>query len=118
MASMTKILVPALCRCNRADLSETRRLQKRFTGIPLVSNNRGHQASKPLESIPRGHHATTQLVERKRTASPTCPSVLRALNSAVECHIHTVEVIGSNPIAPTIFSTVYRILFFRRGDIR
>ena len=27
-----------------------------------------------------------------------------ALNSAVECHLHTVEVIGSNPIAPTIFS--------------
>jgi hypothetical protein len=31
----------------------------------------------------------------------------RALNSAVECHPHTVEVIGSNPIAPTIFSTIY-----------
>jgi hypothetical protein len=28
-----------------------------------------------------------------------------ALNSAVECHLHTVEVIGSNPIAPTIVST-------------
>src|SRR5580658_8402783 len=27
-----------------------------------------------------------------------------ALNSAVECHLHTVEVIGSNPIAPTILS--------------
>src|SRR5439155_3182959 len=26
------------------------------------------------------------------------------LNSAVECHPHTVEVIGSNPIAPTISS--------------
>src|SRR5690348_17090463 len=26
-----------------------------------------------------------------------------ALNSAVECHLHTVEVIGSNPIAPTSF---------------
>src|SRR5438067_13707596 len=31
-----------------------------------------------------------------------------ALNSAVECHLHTVEVIGSNPIAPTIFSNPYR----------
>jgi hypothetical protein len=29
---------------------------------------------------------------------------LWALNSAVECHLHTVEVIGSNPIAPTILS--------------
>ena len=26
----------------------------------------------------------------------------RALNSAVECHLHTVEVTGSNPVAPTI----------------
>ena len=25
----------------------------------------------------------------------------RALNSAVECHLHTVEVAGSNPAAPT-----------------
>jgi hypothetical protein len=33
-----------------------------------------------------------------------------ALNSAVECHLHTVEVIGSNPIAPTIFSTAYEPL--------
>ena len=24
-----------------------------------------------------------------------------ALNSAVECHLHTVEVVGSNPTAPT-----------------
>jgi hypothetical protein len=32
---------------------------------------------------------------------------LWALNSAVECHPHTVEVIGSNPIAPTIFGTAY-----------
>src|SRR5437868_6118535 len=27
-----------------------------------------------------------------------------ALNSAVECHLHTVEVVGSNPTAPTIES--------------
>src|SRR5438552_3487424 len=30
------------------------------------------------------------------------PAQAWALNSAVECHLHTVEVIGSNPIAPTI----------------
>jgi hypothetical protein len=29
-----------------------------------------------------------------------------ALNSAVECHPHTVEVVGSNPTAPTIFISV------------
>ena len=28
-----------------------------------------------------------------------------ALNSAVECHPHTVEVVGSNPTAPTIFAS-------------
>ena len=28
--------------------------------------------------------------------------ILWALNSAVECHPHTVEVVGSNPTAPTI----------------
>jgi hypothetical protein len=33
-----------------------------------------------------------------REGSPTP----RALNSAVECHLHTVEVIGSNPVAPTM----------------
>ena len=26
----------------------------------------------------------------------------RAHNSAVECHLHTVEVVGSNPAVPTI----------------
>ena len=30
------------------------------------------------------------------------PRQARALNSAVECHLHTVEVVGSNPTAPTI----------------
>jgi hypothetical protein len=30
-----------------------------------------------------------------------------ALNSAVECHLHTVEVIGSNPIAPTKFLEIH-----------
>src|ERR1035438_4963486 len=29
------------------------------------------------------------------------PPPSRALNSAVECHLHTVEVAGSNPAAPT-----------------
>jgi hypothetical protein len=28
-----------------------------------------------------------------------------AHNSAVECHLHTVEVVGSNPAVPTILST-------------
>jgi hypothetical protein len=36
-----------------------------------------------------------------------------ALNSAVECHLHTVEVIGSNPIAPTINQLTLQVLPFR-----
>jgi hypothetical protein len=39
-----------------------------------------------------------------------------ALNSAVECHLHTVEVIGSNPIAPTIFLTTYEPLSDHRTE--
>jgi hypothetical protein len=31
----------------------------------------------------------------------------RAHNSAVECHLHTVEVVGSNPAVPTIKSIAY-----------
>ncbi len=35
------------------------------------------------------------------------PPFFGALNSAVECHLHTVEVAGSNPAAPTIKSIIY-----------
>jgi hypothetical protein len=38
---------------------------------------------------------------RLSTPVPTQRSSERALNSAVECHLHTVEVAGSNPAAPT-----------------
>src|SRR3974390_2819893 len=42
-----------------------------------------------------------------------------ALNSAVECHLHTVEVIGSNPIAPTIvFCSLRRLPTFASCTIR
>ena len=37
---------------------------------------------------------------------------LRALNSAVECHLHTVEVAGSNPAAPTIESITYILVLW------
>jgi hypothetical protein len=44
---------------------------------------------------------TTPLVLLYPTGGPSGLSH-RALNSAVECHLHTVEVVGSNPTAPTI----------------
>src|SRR5437762_12666970 len=34
---------------------------------------------------------------------------LRAINSAVECYLHTVEVRGSSPLSPTKFSGNLRI---------
>src|SRR5438045_1390339 len=37
----------------------------------------------------------------KRLRLILCPT-FGALNSVVECHLHTVEVTGSNPVAPTI----------------
>ena len=40
-----------------------------------------------------------------------------ALNSAVECHLHTVEVAGSNPAAPTI-SQSGNGLFFERDALK
>ena|SRR5580698_5484748 len=54
-----------------------------------------------------------------RSPRPAFPSRHnpRALNSAVECHLHTVEVAGSNPAAPTIESTTYGLLFGRFSSI-
>lgn len=39
---------------------------------------------------------------RTRWAERPMPVMAWAHNSAVECHLHTVEVAGSNPAAPTI----------------
>jgi hypothetical protein len=36
--------------------------------------------------------------EARRSRSAATPG---AHNSAVECHLHTVEVVGSNPAVPT-----------------
>src|SRR5206468_88540 len=37
-------------------------------------------------------------------AKKSAPLPARGVNSAEECHPHTVEVVGSNPTRPTIFS--------------
>jgi hypothetical protein len=42
-------------------------------------------------------------VVRKLVYNDELSNAQRALNSAVECHLHTVEVVGSNPTAPTIY---------------
>ena len=41
-------------------------------------------------------------VDRKPVYNDGVTANSWALNSAVECHLHTVEVTGSNPVAPTI----------------
>jgi hypothetical protein len=75
-------------------------------------------ASVTLDQVRPGRHAreTQSAIEHRASDSVpirshavdeyrcNCLNVKGwALNSAVECHLHTVEVIGSNPIAPTIF---------------
>src|ERR1700683_211498 len=45
----------------------------------------------------RGREVVRELVYNDELAATQW-----ALNSAVECHPHTVEVVGSNPTAPTI----------------
>src|SRR5712671_7681905 len=65
---------------------------------------------------------------RRRSASRRTVAILLqlqnriqwALNSAVECHPHTVEVVGSNPTAPTIlvflpFRRSRRTAFYKRA---
>jgi hypothetical protein len=54
-------------------------------------------------------------------AGPTCRAKpqSRAINSAGECHLHTVEATGSIPVSPTIISAAalnlgsWRLLLFR-----
>jgi hypothetical protein len=48
----------------------------------------------------RGLHPRRRRASRKNLLQSELPQ-LWALNSAVECHLHTVEVTGSNPVAPT-----------------
>ena len=51
-----------------------------------------------VDSVPKPSHAVDGNLRRCLNGNSW------ALNSAVECHLHTVEVTGSNPVAPTITS--------------
>src|SRR5437868_3002182 len=51
------------------------------------------------------------------TGRPSQCLSFRALNSAVECHLHTVEVAGSNPAAPTMESTTYNLVLWCVGSV-
>ena len=58
-----------------------------------------------------GHSVARSDISRPRSAP-----LLRAHNSAVECHLHTVEVVGSNPAVPTIIFNNLQRNFFGRAD--
>jgi hypothetical protein len=62
---------------------------KRFSGLNGGFNGGRRQLS-------------SKIVDGERVYNDELTASSWALNSAVECHPHTVEVIGSNPIAPTI----------------
>ena len=64
-----------------------------------------------LAAEPRWCYST---LRDARSGAIALPLSSRALNSAVECHLHTVEVAGSNPAAPTIESLAYSKLDARR----
>src|ERR1700722_7689556 len=58
-------------------------------------------------------------VVRELVYNDELPATQWALNSAVECHPHTVEVVGSNPTAPTILQLILRTCgAFARADGR
>ena len=60
-----------------------------------------------LTRLRRGRkRSSSKIVDRELVYNDELTASKWALNSAVECHLHTVEVIGSNPIAPTILSRV------------
>ena len=73
--------------------------------LPLSVDSKGAQEAQegsyaPNETISTG--IWYALVRSVFVMSASDRIKRRALNSAVECHLHTVEVIGSNPITPTI----------------
>jgi hypothetical protein len=86
-------------RCDYASVATTCKRQ-RHPGPLRPSDYRGEAGStitgREDASVPKRSHEVD---------GNNCNCLNRkhwALNSAVECHLHTVEVIGSNPIAPTI----------------
>ncbi len=72
-----------------------------------LSISAGHRDGKTIEYRVGGHRPPTQATPNKgaaKTKGSATQEIFRAHNSAVECHPHTVEVVGSNPTAPTILS--------------
>ncbi len=55
--------------------------------------------SSPTRAPARWYAVYRDVVQRH---DPAVVPTRRAHNSAVECHLHTVEVVGSNPAVPTI----------------
>ena len=88
---------PRRGRCDHTGAHATRKRQ--YHDGPVRPSRDASESAEPsgqFDSVPIRSHVVDEngcnWLNRKRWA----------LNSAVECHPHTVEVIGSNPIAPTI----------------
>jgi hypothetical protein len=67
---------------------------------------RSHSEFGAIAGVVRRAHPRGGILCRLRSAVgrafATSATRLWAHNSAVECHLHTVEVVGSNPAVPTI----------------
>src|SRR5205807_2147244 len=70
----------------------------------LKSGTGAHDRAQADTFRPSAKATTLSRSRRTSSFATICAPHQWALNSAVECHLHTVEVIGSNPIAPTIAS--------------
>jgi len=96
-----------LVNTNGADVATTQALMRRanasitmdrYVYVQAVTAAKRQAQSRIVKLLPFPNVPT-------RLTDTACNCLNRkhwALNSAVECHLHTVEVIGSNPIAPTI----------------
>lgn len=90
-----------------------------------------HYAGKPIKKIQTAwtafsmtdHTKHGQIFKIFKTGNILKQNKIRAVNSVGECYLHTVEVVGSNPIPPTRnykglhgtrLANPFFIVFFRR----
>ncbi len=87
-------------RRSRANLAENAQ-------VPQQAYGGAHSGWQPAPPIPAPgrkfpEEAPQGLVKKTILDYIILTQFKRAVNSAVECHPHTVEVTGSNPVPPTI----------------
>ncbi len=75
-----------------------------------VGDFRVRGAKRRAPRTPRSHGSHDRLLEGREWGSSGAPAASRAHNSAVECVLHTDEVAGSIPAAPTPVPKFFRTL--------